>query len=163
MAKLTDKSALTTLADGDLIHTVDISDTTSSAAGTSKKITASNIKAYIAGSSTTYTGAQIASTTSLTSTSNSIAIDLSANNDFSHTFTENTTLANPSNIVAGQSGAIRFTQHASSPKTLAFGSYWDFAGGTAPTISATNSARDTLFYHVRSSTQIEATMVNDFS
>lgn len=110
-----------------------------------------------------FSKAQRASETALTSSAASIAIDFALNNDFTHTFTENTTLANPTNIVAGQSGAIRLTQHASAPKTLAFGSYWDFAGGTAPTITATNSARDTLFYHVRSATQIEATLVSNFS
>jgi len=110
-----------------------------------------------------FTAAQRASETSLTSSAASIAVDLALNNDFSHTFTENTTLANPTNIVVGQSGAIRLTQHASSPKTLAFGSYWDFVGGTTPTVTATNSARDTLFYHVRSATQIETSWVGDFS
>ncbi len=103
----------------------------------------------------TYTAAQIAGETVLTSSAASIAIDLADSNDFTHTFTENTTLANPSNPVAGQSGAIALTQHASSPKTLAFGSQYDFAGGTAPTITATNGARDTLYYRVRSATQIE--------
>ena len=48
MPKLSDKTALTTLADGDLIHAVDVSDTTSSAAGTSKKIVASDMKTYMA-------------------------------------------------------------------------------------------------------------------
>lgn len=41
--KLTAKSALTTIADNDLIHVVDVSDTTSDPAGTSKKITKSNL------------------------------------------------------------------------------------------------------------------------
>lgn len=45
--KLTDKSELINLADGDLLHAVDISDTTSSPEGTSKKIQASNIKQYM--------------------------------------------------------------------------------------------------------------------
>ena len=74
-----------------------------------------------------------------------------------------TTLANPTNIVAGQSGAIALTQHASSPKTLAFGSYWDFAGGTIPTVTAANSAGDTLFYRVKSTTKIETSWVGNFS
>ena len=46
MAKLPSRTALTTLADADLFHTVDASDTTDSADGTSKKITAANIAAY---------------------------------------------------------------------------------------------------------------------
>lgn len=137
------------------------SDTSDS--GNLKSDTVTGIANVVVGATRTYTGAQKASQTSLTSSSASIAIDFALNNDFTHTFTENTTLANPSNIVVGQSGAIFFTQHASSPKTLAFGSYWDFAGGTAPAVTATNSARDTLFYHVRSTTQIEASLVKNWS
>ena len=108
----------------------------------------------------TFAKAQIGGVTALSSSGNSIATDLSLNNNFSHTFTENTTLANPTNVVAGQSGRIFFTQHASSPKTLAFGSYWLFPatenGGADPAVTATNSAIDVLYYDVLSSTQISA-------
>mgnify|MGYP000054633964 CR=1 FL=1 len=97
----------------------------------------------------------------LTSTGGSIAVDASASNNFTHTFTENTTLANPTNLVAGQSGVFVFTQHASSPKTLAFGSYWDFVGGTVPTMTATNSAVDLLAYYVNSATSITARLLAD--
>ena len=92
--------------------------------------------------------------TALTSTTNSIAVDFALSNDFSHTFTENTTLANPTNIVAGQAGSIFFTQHASSPKTLGFGTYWYFTAD--PTITASNSALDRIDYVVRSTTVIDA-------
>lgn len=109
-----------------------------------------------------FSAAQRAGETNLTSTAASIAVNFALNNDFKHTFTENTTLANPTNIVVGQSGAIRLTQHVSSPKTLAFGSYWDFAGSSVPTVTATNSARDTLYYHVRSSTLIETSWIGDW-
>lgn len=107
----------------------------------------------------TFTGAQIGTVTALTSTSNSMAINLATNNNFSHTFTENTTLANPSNPVAGQSGRIFFTQHASSPKTLAFGNQYKFPGGSVPTVTASNSAIDVLYYDVLSSTQIALSLV----
>lgn len=43
MAKLTSRSALTTPANGDLVHVVDISDTTSDPAGTSKKLTVKDL------------------------------------------------------------------------------------------------------------------------
>jgi hypothetical protein len=98
---------------------------------------------------------------SLTSSSASIATDASAGNFFTHTFTENTTLANPSNLVAGQEGVIVFTQHASSPKTLAYGSYWKFSGGTVPSVTATNSAVDVLVYYVESSARITAKLLTD--
>lgn len=133
--------------------------------GTTRTYTLPDASMTLAGTNTTQTfsTAQRTSTTALTSTTNSIAIDMALNNDFSHTFTENTTLANPSNPVTGQSGVIRFTQHASSPKTLAYGSYYDFAGGTIPTVTATNDARDSLYYSVRSATQIECVLVKGFS
>lgn len=108
-----------------------------------------------------WTGAQRGAYTTLTSSSGSIAVDMNAGNYFSHTLTENTTLANPSNIVAGQSGIFKFTQHASSPKTIDFGSYWIFEGGTEPELSTTVSAVDVLVYEVLSTTSILATLLKD--
>ena len=96
----------------------------------------------------TWTGAQRGAFTALTSASGHIAVDMALGNNFSHTFTENTELDAPTNAVAGQSGVIHFTQHASSPKTLSFASFWLFADGTDPTITATNSAVDVLTYVV---------------
>lgn len=114
-----------------------------------------------AGTFTTVTGKKgVGTPVALTSSSASIAVDMSDSN-FTHTFTENTTLANPTNLTAGQSGVIVFTQHASSPKTLAFGSYWDFPSGTVPTVTASNSAVDVLAYYVNSSTSITAKLLGD--
>lgn len=47
MAKLTDRTALTTPADGDLYVTTDVSDLTDAVTGTDKKITWANIKATL--------------------------------------------------------------------------------------------------------------------
>ena len=47
MAKLTDRTELTTPADGDLYVTTDVSDTTDAGTGTDKKITWANIKATL--------------------------------------------------------------------------------------------------------------------
>lgn len=124
---------------------------------------AAAVRATIASAGTgvtnTFTGAQIGAVTALTSSSGSIAIDLAVNNCFSHTFTENTTLANPSNATAGQAGQIAFTQHASSAKTLAFGSNWkELSSGTAPSVSTTTSAINVLSYYVVDSTHIYYTL-----
>ncbi|CAB4126407.1 hypothetical protein UFOVP89_44 [uncultured Caudovirales phage] len=113
------------------------------------------------GNTQSFTKAQIVTPVALTSSSASIAVDASLSNNFTHTFTENTTLANPSNLVAGQGGIIVFTQHASSPKTLAFGSYWKFPSGTAPSVTATNSAVDILVYYVESTSRITAKLIAD--
>lgn len=93
-----------------------------------------------------YTAAQNFNATTLTSTAASIAWDLESNQVAFHTFTENTTLANPTNQVAGATYNIVFTQHASSPKTLAYGSAYIFPNGTAFTVTATNSAIDLLSF-----------------
>jgi hypothetical protein len=96
----------------------------------------------------TWTKAQRGAFFELTSTSASIAINLERSNNFNHTLTEDTTLAAPTNVVAGQSGIIHFTQHASAAKTLAYNAFWKFAGGTVPTLTATNGAIDVLSYVV---------------
>lgn len=102
----------------------------------------------------TFTGAQAANVTVLTSSSNSVAVNLANNNNFSLTMTENTTLANPTNIVTGQSGQIAITQASGASYTLAYASYWVSASGTTPTMSTTHSAVNLLSYYVVDSTHI---------
>ena len=97
---------------------------------------------------------------SLTSSSASIAVNLNLANNFTHTTTENTTLANPSNMTAGQYGVIVITQGA-TPRTMAFGSNWKFSGGTAPTLTPTASAVDVLAYYVESASRITARLILD--
>ena len=116
--------------------------------------------AVATGASNTFTGAQIGGVTTLTSSSGSVAVNLALDNNFSLAMTENTTLANPSNVTAGQSGVIALTQNASTAKTLAFGSYWIEAGtGSAPSISTTLSAQNLLSYYVFDSTHIYYTLL----
>lgn len=91
----------------------------------------------------------------------SIATDLSLGNNFSVTLGGNRTLANPTNIVAGQSGIIVITQDGTGSRTLAYGSYFKFPAGTAPTLTTTASAVDVLAYYVESSTRITARLVAD--
>lgn len=98
--------------------------------------------------------------TSLTSSAASIAVNLNLANNFTHTTTENTTLANPTNMTAGQYGVIVITQGA-TPRTMAFGSYWKFAAGTVPSLTATASAVDVLAYYVESATRITARLIAD--
>jgi hypothetical protein len=95
-----------------------------------------------------YTAAQRGNVPSLTSTSNSIAIDLAVSNNFSHTLSENTTLAAPSNAVEGQSGVITITQDAATARTLAYNTFWDFGGGDVPAVSTALSSVNTFVYYV---------------
>ena len=94
---------------------------------------------------------QSGAVTALTSSAGSIAIDLALTNNFSHTLTENTTLAAPSNAVAGTTGTIIFTQHASAAKTLAFNSAWKPATGTTAVISTTVGSTNIMTFFVESS------------
>ena len=72
------------------------------------------------------------------------------------TLAGNRTLANPTNIVAGQSGSIFVTQDATGSRTLAYGSYFKFAGGStaAPVLSTAAGSVDRLDYVVKSATEI---------
>ena len=79
------------------------------------------------------------------------------------TLTGNVTLANPSNISAGQSGVLFITQDGTGGRTAAFGTYWDFSDGTAPTLSTGANAVDMIAWIARSSTKISAQFVGNFS
>ena len=85
-----------------------------------------------------------------------ITPDFATHCNFSVTLGGNRTLANPSNIVAGQSGSIFVSQDGTGSRTLSYGSNWDFAGGTPPTLSTAASAVDRIDYVVRTSTSIHA-------
>ena len=92
-----------------------------------------------------------------------ITPDLSTSCNYTVTLGGNRTLANPTNIVAGQSGSIFIVQDGVGGRTLAWGSYWDFAGGTAPTLSTGIGAVDRVDYIVRSSTSIHAVFTGNYS
>jgi len=90
-----------------------------------------------------------------------ITPDFSLANNYSVTLGGNRTLANPTNLTAGQSGVIVVTQDGTGSRTLAYGSYWKFPSGTAPTLTTTANAVDVLAYYVESSTRITARLVLD--
>jgi len=110
----------------------------------------------------TWTKGQRGEITALTDGA-TITPDFADSNNFSVTLGGNRTLANPSNLTAGQSGCIWITQDGTGSRTLAYGSYWDFTGGTAPTLTTTASAVDCLVYAVQSSTKITATLITNLS
>lgn len=110
----------------------------------------------------TFTKAQRGTITALTDGA-TITPDFSASNNFSVTLGGNRTLANPTNIVAGQSGVIFVSQDGTGSRTLSYGSYWDFAGGNAPTLSTAASSVDLLAYVVRTTTSIHTTSILSLS
>jgi hypothetical protein len=107
-----------------------------------------------------FTVAQRGTITALTDGA-TITPDFAAANNFSVTLGGSRTLANPTNLTAGQSGTIVITQDGTGSRTLAYGSYFKFAGGTAPTLTTTAAAVDVIAYYVESSTRITARILND--
>lgn len=107
-----------------------------------------------------FTAAQRGSITALTDGA-TITPDFSLANNFSVTLGGNRTLANPTNLTAGQSGVIVITQDGTGSRTLAYGSYFKFPAGVAPSLTTTASAVDVLAYYVESSTRITARLVSD--
>jgi hypothetical protein len=83
----------------------------------------------------------------------SINPDFSVGNDFALTLGVNTTLNNPSNMTIGQQGMIRVQQDATGSRTMAFGSYFKFVGGSK-TLSTAASAIDTISYEVVAANEI---------
>lgn len=127
-------------------------------ASTSAALT--NLGGAALGSAQTFTAAQRGTVSALTDAS-TITPDFAVANNFSLTIGGNRTLANPSNQTAGQSGIITITQDGTGSRTLAYGSYWKFPSGTAPTLTTTASAVDVLAYYVESSTRITARLIGD--
>ena len=108
------------------------------------------------------TGGIRGSITALTDAA-TITPDFDDNCNFSVTLAGNRTLANPSNITAGQSGVIVVTQDSTGSRTLSFGSNFKFAGGTAPTLTTTASAVDVIAYYCESTSRITATAILNVS
>ena len=114
----------------------------------------------------TFTGNRIevgASSSDITTLTDQAIItpDFGASANFAVTLAGNRTLANPFNLVAGQSGSIFVTQDGTGSRTLSFGSKFHFVGGTAPTMTTTASAVDRVDYIVKSTDVIHAVVSLD--
>ena len=112
----------------------------------------------------TYTAAQRGGVNTLTDGS-TITPNFAVANNFVVTLGgTGRTLANPSNCTAGQSGVIVIKQDGTGSRTITtYGSYFKFAGGTAPTLTTDANAIDVLSYYVISASEIVATLGADFS
>jgi len=110
----------------------------------------------------TFTAAQRATITTLTDGA-TVTPDFAASNNYTLTLGGNRTIANPTNLTAGQSGSIFLVQDGTGSRTAAWGSYWDFAGATAPTLSTAANSVDRVDYIVRSSTSIHTVFTAAYS
>ena len=97
-------------------------------------------------------GATITAATS----ASTITLDLGASVHHSVTLAHNTTFADPSNEVVGESGSIIITQDGTGSRTAAWNSAWKWTGGTAPTLSTAASAVDRIDYLVVAAGNIHA-------
>jgi hypothetical protein len=109
-----------------------------------------------------FTAAQRGAITALTDGA-TITPDFAVANNFSVTLGGNRTLANPSNLTAGQSGSIFISQDGTGSRTLAYGSQYDFIGGTAPTLSTAASSVDRIDYIARTTGSIHCVFTANYS
>ena len=103
--------------------------------------------------------AQRGSISALGVQTSTVTLNMNTSNYFSLTANGNITIANPTNLTAGQAGAIIVT--ANGNYTTSFGSQWRFASGTAPTLSTTAGKVDRLDYVVQSSNTIHTVATID--
>ncbi len=87
----------------------------------------------------------------LTSTAASIAWNLATAQVAIHTMTENTTIAEPTNMISGATYTFRVTQHASAAKTLAYNSVFRPAANL-PIISTALGAVDIMEFYCTGTT-----------
>jgi hypothetical protein len=87
-------------------------------------------------------------------------LDFAAGNHFSLNLPAggSLTLANPSNLTAGQSGCVVLTQDSGTAATVAYGSAWTFVGG-APSVSTALSSVNVIAYFVESGSRITAQLL----
>ncbi|PAP93985.1 hypothetical protein [Mesorhizobium wenxiniae] len=88
-----------------------------------------------------------------------IAVDMSTFINAVVTLGGNRTLGSPTNEKPGQTGRIRIVQDGTGSRTLAYGTDWEFAGGTAPVLSTAAGAEDILYYDVLASNRVFASLV----
>jgi hypothetical protein len=87
-----------------------------------------------------------------------IALDLSTGINFTVSPAESRQISFPTNPKPGQSGYIDFVQPAGGAAVLTFAAGYTFPGGVAPVVDPTPSRVSSLFYHVRSTSEVRVSM-----
>ena len=90
-----------------------------------------------------------------------ITLDFGSANNFEFTLDGTSTLGAPTNASGGQCGAITVRQDSTGSRTLAYNAVFNFAGGTAPTLTTTASGIDVISFYVSSPTEIQSVAVLD--
>ena len=123
--------------------------------GIQAQINAKGVGDALLATAQNWTAGQRGEITALTSAT-TVTPDMADSNHFSCPMAHNITFANPWNLTAGQTGSIFLPQDGTGSRTASWGSYWDWAAGTAPTLTTTAAAVDRIDYVVRSATSINA-------
>ncbi len=110
----------------------------------------------------TFTAAQRGEITTLTSAA-TITPNFADSNNFTVTLGHTATIANPTNLTAGQSGSIFLVQDGTGSRVVSWGTYWDWAGDTAPTLTTDANAVDRVDYVVRTTGSIHAVATLKYS
>lgn len=117
----------------------------------------------VLGINQTYTKAQRVTPVTVAISTATFTPDFNASNNHNITLVHAScpcTLANPTNISAGQSGQIVINQSSSGSDTITtYGGDYVFANNTTPTLSTGVSATDILSYYVIDSTHIRISPV----
>ncbi len=108
-----------------------------------------------------FTKGNVATEKVLPAVSGTVTLDLADGNNFGGQLTGNITLANPSNMVAGQSGILRIVNDAATPRTIAYGAFWKSPSGVMPALTAVAGAVDVFGYYVESATRITLVQQGD--
>lgn len=155
-------AARTTLGAGTGDGDLSAADTSTTFVG-NNKATAANIRAGADNVIITPAGVESAvEEVTLSSSSNSVAVDWSSFINGILTLDENTTFAAPSNAEPGTTRIIRVVQ-GSTGGTIAFNAVYKFPGGTAPTASTGTGAKDTLYIYCETTSLFHVTHQLDFS
>ena len=111
-----------------------------------------SVDSILSGSSGTIDAVYNEQYAAVTSTTNATTVDCSSGNAFSHTLTENTTFtfSNPPASGTAYSFSLEIIQDASaSGFTVTWPASVDWPAATAPTLTATASAKDVFVFYTR--------------
>lgn len=100
--------------------------------------------------------------TTLVSASNLTPVDAADGNTFHMTLAENTTIQNPTNLVAGTVLFFVLKQSAGGSLTVAWGGNYKFRNGTDHTMTASANKIDLIVAYARSSTELICTFTRNF-
>ena len=135
------------ILDGATVTTAEINYLAITALGTSE---ASKVVTADANGVTTFDGGIVEDETAVTSTTNATTINCRDGNVFTHVLTENTTFTFSNPPASGRAFAftLKLVQDAgASGYTVTWPASVDYAGATAPTLTATASAVDVLVFY----------------